>query len=498
MKLFHRIRSRSSSVCTYLFVLAAFVLGVSPNLLSEGMFMDGLIYSSIAHNLSLGIGSFWHLSFSETVMRDFYGHPPLAIYLQSWIYTLLGNAYWVDKLYSFSLILLQAVFIHLVWKEMWRLIHPFAQKSSIWALGFFLLSPLVVWASTNNLLENTLVIFVLFAIWCYLHFQRMFQPQRYIYLVLAGIALALGFLCKSFVGLFVWGLPLAWWLSGCFKYNTVKTSHSLIDCLRETTLLIFFSLLPLLCLYLQFDQIQNYAHHYWLEQIVGSFHTQGVLSRWYLPERFMWEALPILIVFVAVLWWNRKDKLGQPSVSASPERQRVSMLFLLLFVFGTVPLCVSLKQRTFYLLTAWPLFSMGLAVWMPGIKPEKQLRKFPLALLSLVVAIAMCFFFAERPVRQTKLLKDVHVIVRIVPPSSILQISPSMTQEWSLYGYMSRYAQISLEHRYDRRCHFLLINKKNRELRDESLLKDYEPMSVPLEGYKLYRLKEINKTSIGF
>lgn len=45
--------------------------------------MDGLFYSSIARNLSNGVGTFWQTHFSNTLFPRFYEHPPLALGIQS-------------------------------------------------------------------------------------------------------------------------------------------------------------------------------------------------------------------------------------------------------------------------------------------------------------------------------------------------------------------------------------------------------------------------------
>ena len=49
----------------YLIVLLVFI-ALSHELLSEGMFIDGIFYAIISKNLSNGLGSFWNLCFSES------------------------------------------------------------------------------------------------------------------------------------------------------------------------------------------------------------------------------------------------------------------------------------------------------------------------------------------------------------------------------------------------------------------------------------------------
>ena len=66
-------------VLPYLFVAGLFGLFACNNLLTRGMFMDGLIYTSVASNMAEGVGSFWHPVYTATQFPDFYEHPPLMM-----------------------------------------------------------------------------------------------------------------------------------------------------------------------------------------------------------------------------------------------------------------------------------------------------------------------------------------------------------------------------------------------------------------------------------
>jgi 4-amino-4-deoxy-L-arabinose transferase-like glycosyltransferase len=64
-----------------------------------GMHEDGLIYSSLAANMSHNVGSLWDPSFSEALWPHFFEHPPLAFYLQSIFIRFVGDNPNIDKLY---------------------------------------------------------------------------------------------------------------------------------------------------------------------------------------------------------------------------------------------------------------------------------------------------------------------------------------------------------------------------------------------------------------
>ena len=63
---------KNTSVKWYLLSTSVFLLIIVPQLLTDGMFMDGLIYASIARNLAEGIGSFSDLKCMISIyMRNY-------------------------------------------------------------------------------------------------------------------------------------------------------------------------------------------------------------------------------------------------------------------------------------------------------------------------------------------------------------------------------------------------------------------------------------------
>ena len=59
------------------------------------MFMDGVLYATMAKNLANGIGTFWQSHMSEIIFPAFINHPPLAIGLESIFFRILGDSRFV-------------------------------------------------------------------------------------------------------------------------------------------------------------------------------------------------------------------------------------------------------------------------------------------------------------------------------------------------------------------------------------------------------------------
>src|SRR5690606_12591194 len=97
-------------------VCAAFLL---PALGMQGMFMDGMLYSVVAHNQANGFGDFWFPRFSATGLaglKTFHEHPPLGFGLQALWFKVFGSADWVERAYSLLTAIMTAALIVGIWR----------------------------------------------------------------------------------------------------------------------------------------------------------------------------------------------------------------------------------------------------------------------------------------------------------------------------------------------------------------------------------------------
>lgn len=238
----------------YLIVLLGFI-ALSNQLWSDGMFLDGVYYASISKNLSNGLGSFWFLP-SIASSDVFHGHPPLAMGLQSILFSIFGDSIYIERAYSLFTFLITGFFIHLIWKEV--VLGKYSSYSWV-VLFFWAIIPLNGWACSNNFLENTMNIFVSSAV---LFAIKNIKTNQLAYILISGISLSLAFLSKGFTGLFP--------LSIFFWYFLVFSSMKFNEMISKTLLLFIFSLLPFLLLYIfhssAIDSLSNYIN----VQVIGS------------------------------------------------------------------------------------------------------------------------------------------------------------------------------------------------------------------------------------
>lgn len=238
----------------YLIILLVFV-ALSNELWSEGMFLDGIYYATISKNLSNGIGSFWNLCFSED-FGVFHGHPPLAMGLQSIFFSIFGDSIYVERAFSLLTFIITGILIHLIWKEV------MGKKYSFYSwvvLLFWALIPLNSWACSSNILENTMNIFVASSV---LFLIKNVRTDNLSYIIISGVCLFLAFLSKGFTGLF----PLSFF----FLYFFVFTSMKFKEMISKTSLLVTFTLIPFLLLYIFYSPAIDSLSSYINIQVIGS------------------------------------------------------------------------------------------------------------------------------------------------------------------------------------------------------------------------------------
>ena len=198
------------------FWLIAFstLLGLTlPILIQDGMFMDAMLYTSVSHNLSMGIGTFWFPQFSVHNMAglsSFHEQPPLVFGIQSLFYKILGNSMYVERFYTFLTMCTTGMLIGLLWKEIYR-DKPDLKRIGWLPLILWITIPVCFWSYSNNMHENTMGIFTLTAV---ILIFRSFRAGKFqiILWALSGIFIFFATLSKGLPGFFPIMVPFIYWL----------------------------------------------------------------------------------------------------------------------------------------------------------------------------------------------------------------------------------------------------------------------------------------------
>jgi len=465
----------------WLTTISVFIALILPTLLRDGMFMDGLLYSVISKNLAEGKGTFWHPHLTKTFFNTFHEHPPLVFWIQSLFFRILGDHLLVERFYSFITAIITGYFIILIWKQIFRQENELANLSWLPFL-FWIIIPLTYWSYKNNMLENTMGVFTITAVFILIKGLSL-NKKIFFYLIITAFLIFLGFLCKGFVALFPLTVIGLYWLM--FKKNSfVKmTIYSLI--------LVFVPVLLLLLILLNNEAHQSLLQ-YFNAQIMPSLKGErAVVERYYIIQRLFIELLPVMILTTILLIFYKLKKINITKIGA--YKKWVLLLFSI-GVLASFPITISPKQSGFYLVPSFPYFAIGFAIIVaPGlnkliqqINPENKSFKMYmlLSLILLIIITAFSILQIGKIGRDHKELNDVYTIGKVLPKDSIISVCPSMRDDWSLHGYFARYFDISLDHT-DKEHRYYLTDKSC----DTSLAEKYTKIKLSTNIYNLYQIK---------
>jgi 4-amino-4-deoxy-L-arabinose transferase-like glycosyltransferase len=439
------------------------------------MFMDGTIYAALSKNLASGIGSFWQPHLSETLYAEFYQHPPLAFGMEALFFRLFGNSFLIERFYSLGTYVLSGALISILWIQIGK------SKKQVWIpLLFWLANPLVLWAISNNMLENTLNIFMLLSV---VFIFKTIKNNSFCWLLLAGFSLFLGLLTKGLVALF----PLSFF----FWYWISEKKIAIKELFLKTSFLIFFTLTPLLLLILFSPMAENALIQYFNKQILFSItQVQTVSSRFFIIYRLFNELL-LDIILVGLFVFISVSK-GIPLKSNYNENKKSIFLFLGLGFSAVLPITISLKQSGFYILPAFAFFAIAFALYVSPLFEKKRIQfpskilKYsgPISLLVFILAFVFSLSFKNKTGRDQGMLHDVYSIIQYLPQNEHLAIPSSLSQNWPLQAYFARYSNISLDD-VSKNLTYYLTKKTSALPKNEY----YKEVNLKLKEYKLYQLK---------
>lgn len=439
--------------------------------------MDGLLYAAISNNMSEGLGSFWKPYLSEYRFPEFYEHPPLAIGLQSLWFRLFGDSFLVERFYSLFTFVLSGIFLVGIWKQLGQSI-----KTGWLPLILWLSVSTVIWSCANNMLENTMTVFILASSFCF--FKGLNSSHIYLF-ILSGIALSFAVLSKGFVSLYIWMLPFAWFL---FTKNI-----NLKKCISITFLIVLFTILPLLIMYFFSEEAAHNFTMYIKKQVVRSIEeVNTVSSRFFIIGNFFQAILvPLGLAVLFILIAGKKAKLSQNI------NQNKSLLYVFLFIVfcGVVPIMISMKQSGFYILSVYPFVGIILGLILVPVfeKSENQIDNKPIYLklirsISFLLFISSLYLINEsmhKVGRDKEMLSDVYKTIETVKPNTKLNICPTDYGNFSKHGYFARYGNISLVREKFELCEYFLTNEKSCL----TSIENYIPLHLDLQKHLLFKKK---------
>ena len=430
------IQTRSNNLPFWLLLIGIALILMSKSLLTEGMFFDGVTYASISRNMVEGQGTFWNPYYTQTLYPEFRQHPPLALGMEALAFKALGDHWWVEKAYSVLAFLLSGLLIALIWKR--------TTNNIRWAwlpLLFWLAMPLVSWSATNNLLENTMSVFVLLSVYLMI---VSYQRNHKFWMILSAMVLLLAFLSKGFTGLF----PLVFPILYCAFDQKRRWIQGPIDSLILIVSLAVFTGIMFLVLPASWTYLKEYLQ---LQVINGGLHEATVSSRFYIVFSLLLQLIIPLVIAATLVILKAKNKTNKKVFEFPPDKAWFYS-FLILGLLGVLPIMVSVKQRDFYMLAALPFFALAFGhitlsmVNISMLKITPNLRKWMTlgASCILLIGIVLNLVHIGKYGRDEALIEEVKQKVAEADGTTMIEITPEEYTQWAKHAYYMRYGKISL------------------------------------------------------
>lgn len=397
-----------------------------PILFSKGMFFDGLTYATISRNMAIGKGTWWRPFYTETLAPEFYGHPPLVFWIQSQFFRVLGDHYYTEKIYSILTFVISTWLVTRIWKLFY--------KSHGWLpVLFWLTFQVVKWSYANNFQENTMTIFCLLAAWSYLQ-CLVYNRLHWVMSVVAVLMIFAATLCKGPVGLYPLAIPFLWFV--------VNGKKSLTPALTTG----WVSLLFLGLCYGLLWQIPaaKFALHKFLEiQLMPSLNGQlSTGNRFYILGQLLIQLLPAIGIMLLAAYARR----GKEQPNPAPM-----LLFLLIALSAALPIMVSTKQMSIYLVPAMPFFALAAAAYTESSVNELQrLPARALTVLFIVCYLGIAASFVAGVLRigvtgrDQKIISSLQQLDAELPKNTTVTVTPELWENWALQAYLYRFYFISV------------------------------------------------------
>lgn len=428
----------------WVFTIALIFFLIISQLIQDGMFTDGILYVAVSHNLSQGLGTFLKPHFSKSAMVIFREQPPLYFGILSLFFKGLGSSMYVERFFSFILLLLEVSIISLLWQSI--SIEKKFRSLSWLPILFLSIIPVVIWSYVNLVEEILMIVFVsasvLFSRWA---MNQKSTGYQVFWVLLSSIAIVLSTLTKGIQGAF----PLV----AIVIFGLFERQLPLKKIIFMNLMLIGFFFGLYWVMFLLNENILINLELYLQNRLVKTFVTQvhaTTNNHFYLLYRLFSELIPVIMImiFLMYLGYNKKGF----STYVNPYKSTI-IGFFLIGLSGSLPLMITTEQRGFYLLTSMPFFviSFSLLVLPPLLFILNQWKENSysfiiwkrLSIILLFVGIAFTGFQLNKFKRDSAMLHDIYLFLPLIPKGETIGLSDDLAQNWSLQNYLVRYKYIS-------------------------------------------------------
>jgi hypothetical protein len=309
---------------------------------------------------------------------------------------------------------------------------------------------------------------------------KSIRKKKQYFVIISGLALFLGTLCKGIVAFFPWTFPFLIWLFS----KRIPFKQVVID----TFILVIATLLPLILLYFSLADAKLFFDTYLSEQLFSSVTgLRGTTESRFFIIKSLWKNSIICLILAAGIFVVQMVK---KKTNLLNEQRKNMFVFFSLSLCGILPVMLSLKQSGYYIIPAYPFLAIAFALPFQAFIKEWQgkinssSRGFLVfKIISCVIVIAVIVFSFSQKGNIGRDKKNVQLIFecsKYIPENTIISIDKEMYAEWGLHAYFVRHKNISLD---KENAHLFYLHNQ-----DLPLPQDEEYVHLTdIENFSLYK-----------
>jgi 4-amino-4-deoxy-L-arabinose transferase-like glycosyltransferase len=462
---------RNVSVTFWLLSLLILSITIFQFYFSEGMFLDGITYSAVARHWGEGYGSTWNPFYHQNE-NPFMAHPPLVYVLLGTLFNWFGNAFWVENLYNFLIL----IFSFFIMMKLFSLLKHNKSNTIPFPIFLFACVLLMAWSYRCTMLENTLTFFLLVSTYFIL---LALKNQKQSGLLLAGFFIFLACLTKGPVAFFPLAIPMFYdFLFNRINFKTIVNTFLLLIVSATFFIVLFYAVPDALTFFKVYIQKQIFP------SLQGQLevHPDG---HFYLLKKLFLELLPLIgcVLLCAVVMKKYDKKFTLP---------RTAVLFICIAFVAFLPLLFSPKQRAFYLVPSLMYFIISISFILDYNIQKFEIKfnspwvkRLNILLILLFVGFGVYVVIAKNKYnRDEKLISDIRKIHKVIPEGKVFSADSAALHKYNAVAYLSRIGRYSIVDR-NTDDYYLLDTEVNTFV--DTLIWTEIPLS--LERYRLFKKK---------
>jgi len=471
----------------WLIAISTVIALTLPTLIQDAMFQDAMLYSSVSHNLGIGFGTFWFPQYSTLNIEgiaSFHEQPPLVFGIQALFYKLLGNSFYIERLYTLIMIFLHIILINIFWKIIFKN-KPDYSRCGWLPVILWIIIPVCFWSYSNNMIENTVSVFTLSSI---IISYKIIQSEnkKYLLWIFSGIFIFLASFSKGVPGFFPITFPFLYWI--------ITKKISFKKCILYTFYLVSVPVI-IYSFLLLFKDSRHSLSIYFFERLIRRVNVMPTADyRLEIVIRLFMEMIPILIaVFLSYVFAGRKNIKNYFT-----ENKKEFILLTAIGISGSLPLTLTMVQKGWYMVPSFPYFALGFSILIiPVISKLVKHINFHNITFNIFLSASIIIFIAvttftfmqkDKISREEQTLTDVYKIGKVVPKFSTLTVPLEMYDQYNfvLQGFLVRYFNISISP-YKEYDYFLKEKTLKFDIPDY-----YKKVDIDLIKYELYQTMPIS------